>query len=174
MKYFIYILYGFAISFMIFSFNILYPHFETIKAYYDIENIDILAKIIFTAKMYLVFFTNNTLFSATISLLIALLSALNIILLAIYIKKNKTNKKEIVSISGMGLGGFISAFLGLGCAACGTFVLGLVLSYFGAGALLTILPLGGLEVGILGIFILSATSFFIYKKIKAPLVCKTN
>lgn len=51
------------------------------------------------------------------------------------------------------VGGFLSAVLGFGCAACGT----LFLSFLGLGAAVTLLPLRGLEFTLLAILLLTVS-----------------
>ncbi len=69
------------------------------------------------------------------------------------------------------LGGLASGLLGIGCAACGTFVLGPVLSLVGAGGLIALLPFDGREFGLLGVGILVLSIVLGARKIQEPLVC---
>jgi hypothetical protein len=70
-----------------------------------------------------------------------------------------------------GLGGLASGFIGIGCAACGTFVLGPILSFVGAAGLIALLPFGGQEFTLFGVGLLGFSLFLVAKKIREPLVC---
>ncbi|HQU09423.1 MAG TPA: hypothetical protein PLV25_05630, partial [Opitutales bacterium] len=68
--------------------------------------------------------------------------------------------------------GIASGVLGMGCAACGSFLLTSLLSLFGASWLLSYLPLAGGEFGILGVILLAVSLYMTAKKIQNPAVCK--
>ena len=70
--------------------------------------------------------------------------------------------------SGIGL---MVAFLGIGCAACGTAFLSLVLGFFGFSAMLNVLPYQGQEIGYIGLIILCIATYSLAKKVTAPNVC---
>jgi len=73
-----------------------------------------------------------------------------------------------------GLGGVASGALGIGCAACGAFLLSTTLSLFGAAGALALLPLRGGEFGILSVVLLLVSLSLISRKIAAPLICKPS
>ena len=73
--------------------------------------------------------------------------------------------------SAVSIGGVVSGVLGIGCAACGTFVLTSVLALVGAGGLVTLLPLAGQEFGFLGAGLLLVANYLLLKKLSQPLVC---
>ncbi len=70
--------------------------------------------------------------------------------------------------SGIGL---ILAFLGIGCASCGTAFLTFLLSFFGGATLLHLLPYGGQEIGYLGVIVLLFATYSLAKKTANPTVC---
>ena len=74
----------------------------------------------------------------------------------------------------MGIGGLVSGIFGIGCASCGTFILTSVLALVGAGGIVSFLPLGGEEFGILGVVLIGYATYWTAKKIEEPLVCKTD
>lgn len=115
--------------------------------------------------------TNFTVVSATYTLLIALLFGIQITLLYYYIRKTKMDRASLRRVSGTGLGGLVAGIFGIGCAACGTFILTAVLSLIGAGGLLTFLPFGGEEFGFLGVGLLLYSIWLLLKKLRAPNVC---
>lgn len=116
--------------------------------------------------------TNFSAWSASYTLAIALLFGMNVALFVYYIKRRKAFFQQ----SGLAtsFGGLVSGILGIGCAACGTLVLAPLLSLVGAGALITLLPFGGQEFGILGVGVLGFSVFLTAKKIQDPLVCKID
>ena len=61
----------------------------------------------------------------------------------------------------------------MGCAACGSFLL-TSLTLAGASGVLTLLPLGGSEFGIIGAVLLALAIYMTAKKIQDPLVCKVE
>ena len=68
-------------------------------------------------------------------------------------------------------GGMASGALGVGCAACGSLLLGGALPFAGAAAALSALPLGGAEFGILGVALLFVSVLLISRAIARPAGC---
>lgn len=79
---------------------------------------------------------------------------------------------EIILKSGAytGLSLFV-AFLGVGCAACGTALLGVIFGFFGFSTMLNVLPYEGQEIGYIGLIFLCLATYMLSKKVAAPLVC---
>ncbi|MEX0931051.1 MAG: hypothetical protein WDZ68_02020 [Candidatus Paceibacterota bacterium] len=128
-------------------------------------------KFTFLGTLYQSIGTNFTLVSATYIVLISILFGLQVTLLYYYIRKTKMNRSSLQSVGGTGIGGLIAGIFGIGCAACGTFILTAVLSLIGAGGLLTFLPFGGEEFGFLGVGLLLYSILLLLRKLSAPLVC---
>ena len=61
--------------------------------------------------------------------------------------------------------------LGVGCAACGSLLLGVVLPSLGAAGALAALPLNGEEFGILSVALLFASLLLISKNIAGSIAC---
>lgn len=70
--------------------------------------------------------------------------------------------------SGIGL---IFAFFGVGCAACGTALLSVVLGFFGFSAMLNVLPYQGQEIGYIGLIFLCIATYTLAHKVAVPNVC---
>jgi hypothetical protein len=70
--------------------------------------------------------------------------------------------------SGIGL---LFAFFGVGCAACGTALLSVVLGFFGFSAMLNILPYQGQEIGYIGLIFLCIATYTLAHKVAVPNVC---
>lgn len=71
----------------------------------------------------------------------------------------------------IGFGGIASGVLGIGCAACGSLVLGAAVPFFGAAGALAALPLNGAEFGILSVALLVVSLVLISKSIVEPPAC---
>lgn len=65
----------------------------------------------------------------------------------------------------------VSGFVGIGCASCGSVILASVLSLVGAGGVVFLLPLHGVEFNLLAIALLSYSAWRLAKKLRDPLVC---
>jgi small-conductance mechanosensitive channel len=128
-------------------------------------------KLTLLGSLYRSIGTNFTIVSTTYTLLIALLFGIQIALLYYYIHKTKTNRASLRRVSGTSLGGLVAGIFGIGCAACGTFILTALLSLVGAGGILAFLPFGGEEFGFLGVGLLLYSIWLLLKKLQAPNVC---
>ncbi len=116
--------------------------------------------------------TYFTVFSALYTVAIAVLFGANVAMMAYYFRV----RRQLVRQAGQAgaaasLGGLASGLFGVGCAACGTFVLSPVLSFVGASGLIALLPFGGEEFGALGVAMLCFSLVLIARKIGEPLAC---
>lgn len=112
--------------------------------------------------------TNFSLFSAGYTIAIAALLGINIAMITYFLKRTKNGFARRDATAGFG--SIISGVLGIGCAACGSFIL----SALGMAGALAILPLRGGEFGILSIILLMLSLFLTSKKIAVPLTCTAN
>jgi hypothetical protein len=114
--------------------------------------------------------TNFTLLSASYTIAIAILFGIYIAMTIYFLKR----RIKEVGQSGIATGflGIGSSVLGVGCAACGSFLLTSILSLVGAPGALAILPLGGSEFGIIGVILLVISIYITSKQIENPAVCK--
>lgn len=113
--------------------------------------------------------TADTVLVAVMTVVLSLLFGVNIALLVYYFaqrKKLPAAKESVTTVSGV-----IAAVFGVGCSACGTLVLGAILSSVGATGLLALLPLGGGEFLIISIALLAASIYWIAKSIQTSAVC---
>ena len=113
--------------------------------------------------------TNFSFLSATYTILIALLFGMNIAMIAYYLKQRVPVLRRENFFAG--IFGIASGVLGVGCAACGSFILTTTLSFIGASGALALLPLKGGEFGILSVILLGASIYLISRKINDPLIC---
>lgn len=113
--------------------------------------------------------TNFTIFSAATTAFVSLLLGLNTALLVQYFSTHRVvweRKSALASV-----GGFVSAVVGVGCAACGSLVLTSLLGTAGAAGALAFLPFDGGEFNLLAAGLLIFSIGVTAKKIEAPLVC---
>lgn len=166
-----YIALALCVSFAVFTFAVWLPNLGLIMLVTFDSVGSLMEKVSFVLSLYGSIGTNFTLTSAIYTTAIALMFGINISLLVYYIKRMRRGISGLGNTGALGISGFVSGLLGIGCAACGTFILTTVLGLVGAGGLLTFLPLGGEEFGFLGVGLLVYSIYILTKKIKAPLVC---
>lgn len=79
---------------------------------------------------------------------------------------------EVILHSGLYSGiGLLFAFFGVGCAACGTALLSVLLGFFGFSAMLNVLPYQGQEIGYIGLIFLCIATYTLARKVAVPNVC---
>ena len=118
--------------------------------------------------------TNFTAFSAACAS-IAVLFGMNIAVITYVFREHRRQRSQSGQIvTATSLGGLVSGLFGIGCAACGTFVLGPALAIFGAGTLVTALPFGGEEFGALGVGLLSLSLIMSTRRIGQPIICQVT
>lgn len=110
-------------------------------------------------------FTVNALILAFLG---SLLGAINLSLAYTYVRVRGEAILHSHFYNGIGL---LFAFLGVGCAACGTALLSVILSFFGFSAVLNFLPYHGQEVGYIGIIVLCIATYSLAQKVMSPNVC---
>lgn len=116
------------------------------------------------------FVTNFTLVSQIMIILVSLLVGINVALLTFYFKKRRALQR---SAGTSALGVFIGIF-GVGCSACGSVLLSSIFGISTSFAIISFLPLGGLEFGLIGILLISFSIYNIAKKIQSPAICKVE
>jgi hypothetical protein len=110
-------------------------------------------------------FTAGSLILATLG---SFLGGINLSLAYTYVK----TRGDMIVRSGLYSGfGLILAFLGIGCAACGTAFLSVLFGFFGFSTMLNILPYQGQEIGYIGLLFLCIATYSLSKKVMAPNVC---
>ncbi len=166
-----YIILATLITGIVFTFALWLPNIRLIGVVLLSGTASVYQKFSFVFSLYGSIGTNFTLVSASYTIAIAVLFGINVALLTYYIRKIRGNIGNIKSTGAVGIGGLVSGIFGIGCAACGTFVLTSVLALFGATGFLAILPFGGEEFGFLGVGLLLYSIYLVLKKIQASMVC---
>ncbi len=159
-----------VVALLVFTLAVWLPNWRLILTIIPTESATFWEKVSLLLSLFGSIQTNFTIVSATYTIAIAILFGINVVVLANYIRTRRGSFSSKGSVAGVG--GLVSGFLGIGCAACGTFILTALLSLFGAASLLTFLPLGGEEFGILGVILLLYSIYVIIKKTREPLVCE--
>lgn len=168
-----YLLLATTVAVLVFTFAIWLPNLSLLaKVLHPDSAGSIAQKAGFVWSLYGSISTNFTVLSASYTIVIAVLFGVNISLLAYYITRMRGGVRSVSSTSAAGLSGLVSGIFGIGCAACGTFILTSVLAVFGATGFLAWLPFGGEEFGLLGVGLLLYSIFLLDKKINDPLVCE--
>lgn len=106
--------------------------------------------------------------SLILSILGSLLGGINISLAYIYMKTRGNAILKSGLYSGIGL---FLAFIGIGCAACGTALVAVLLSFLGLSTMLHVLPYQGQEIGYIGIIFLCMATYSLAVKVSAPTTC---
>ncbi len=129
------------------------------------------AELSFIVSFYGSLLTNFTPLAAVVAVLTSLLIGLNVTLLMHYIRQMRGNGRTALLVSGLSVGGFVSAVFGIGCAVCGSIILTSLLSIIGATSLLLWLPFGGEEFSFLAILLLLYATSVLLRKIEVGRVC---
>lgn len=160
-------------SFVVFTGAVWFPNIKLIGEIITTESISFVDTLIFLWSLYGSVATNFTSISLTYTILISLLFGVQVMLLTHYISRVRVKDTvKMGKIGVAGVGGLIAGTFGIGCAACGTFILTSTLTLFGATGILAYLPFGGEEFGFLGVTLLLYANYLILEKINEPLVCK--
>ncbi len=170
----VYISTAIFIAWAVVTFAILLPNIQLIGVVLFSDTVSAIEKVYFLFSLYGSIGTNFTLVSALSAVVIAVLFGINVTLLLYYIRRVRGAASSIRSTGVAGISGLISGVLGLGCAACGTFVLTSALALVGAAGIITYLPFKGVEFGFIGIGLLLYSTYSIIQKINSPLVCRVE
>jgi len=165
-----YVLTALIIAMATFAFAIWLPNWKLIVTIIGSDSATFIEKINIPLSLFGSIATNFTVVSASYTIVIAVLFGINIALLAYYVRK----QRKVFKGSGAyaSIGGVISGMFGIGCAACGTFILSAVLGIFGGASVITFLPFGGEEFGFIGVGLLSYSIILTVRKIEMPYVCE--
>ena len=164
-----YVVIAVPIAFVVFAFAVWLPNWRLIVTLILSPSVDLLDKVGVIFSLFGSIGTNFTVISASYTVAIAILFGINIAMLIYYIRlrRGAFESRGITT----GIGGLVSGIFGIGCASCGIFILSSVLALVGGAGIITFLPLGGEEFGILGVFLLGYATYWTVKKIEGSAVC---
>lgn len=168
----LYVLLALAASAAIFAFAVWLPNLPLIVKIMGHPGISFSKKFDLPVSFLSSIVTNFTPLSASYTIVIAVLFGINLAMIVYFLRRRVDEVKQ----TGMatGLFGITSGVIGMGCAACGSFLLTSILSLIGVSGILAFLPLNGKEFGILGLILLGVSLYTTAKKIQNPVVCKLN
>lgn len=161
-----------VIALAAFLFAVWLPNFGLIGEVFSTSSAPLAAKLKITIALLGGIGTNFSFLSAGYTIAIAALFGINLAMVVYFLKRTRAGLggQNLAA----GVGGIASGALGIGCAACGSFILTTALSSFGAAGALAILPLRGGEFGILSVALLAFSLILISNKIAAPLTCNVK
>ena len=165
-----YVLLSLVTSVAVFAFAVWLPNTALIVRIMAHPGISLSRKIGLPLSLLGSIATNFTPLSAVYTIAIAVLFGINAAMLAYFLKHRIAEVQQ----GGVATGffGIASGVIGMGCAACGSFLLTSILSLFGASGILAFLPLEGGEFGLLGVALLGASLVMTARQIQNPAVCK--
>lgn len=165
-----YVILALVVSASAFAVAVWLPNFRLVAGIVSSPDVPLSSKIELPLSLLGSIVTNFTLLSASYTIAIAVLFGMYIAMVVYFLKR----RIKEVGQGGIATGifGITSGVLGVGCAACGSFLLTSILSLIGAGGALALLPLQGSEFGILGAVLLAFAMYMTAKQIENPLVCK--
>lgn len=150
---------------------VLLPNYAVLLSVLFSPVVSTVSKVAFFGSLYGSLATNFTILAAVSVVLIALLFGVNAALLVYYIRRMQSQTGRMAVAGTTTVGGFVAALLGIGCAACGSAVVAIMLQLVGVGWLVSYLPLHGAEFGLLGVLLLCVTTWTLIRKINQPAVC---
>jgi len=116
--------------------------------------------------------TNFTVFSALLTIAIAILFGANAAMSLYYLRtRSRLSGHFEGSATATSVGGLVSGLFGVGCAACGAFVLSPVLTFLGLSGMIALLPFGGEEFGALGALMLGVSAALTARQIGSGNPC---
>jgi len=165
-----YIFLALITSLVVFAFAVWLPNIPLIVKVMGHPGIPLTQKLDLPISLLGSIVTNFTILSASYTIAIAILFGVNLAMVTYFLRRRVDDVKQ----SGIATGffGITSGVIGMGCAACGSFLLMSILSLFGASWILSFLPLGGGEFGILGVILLTVSLYMTAKQIQNPAVCR--
>jgi len=164
-----YIFIALVIFFITFSISVTLFNWGFIFDVFQSDSASLFEKLKIFFSLYESINTNFTKTAAVYTLLIDILLGINVAMIIYYIRQRRGGLNNKATATG--LGGIVAGLFGIGCAACGSFLLSSFLVLFGAGGLIAYLPFSGEEFGFLGVGLLLLSLHLTTKKIKEPLVC---
>lgn len=167
-----YIAFASALAIAAFFFAVWLPNFGLIGEVFGTSSAPLGAKLKIAVSLLGGIGTNFSFLSAGYTIAIAILFGVDISMVVYFLKRTRARlaRQDLAAV----FGGAASGALGIGCAACGSFILSATLASLGAAGALAILPLRGGEFGILSVVLLLVSLALISKKIAAPLICKPS
>ena len=158
-----------VLAVLVFLLAVWFPNLGLIAQVFSASNAPLAATLGIALSLLGGIVTNFSLLSAGYTIAITVLFGLTTAMIAYLVKQRR------IAAAGrniaIGSGAVVSGVLGVGCAACGSLILGAVLPSLGAAGALAALPLNGEEFGILSVALLFVSLLLISKNIAEPIAC---
>jgi len=158
-----------ALATLAFLLAVWFPNLGLIVTVFSDSNAPLAARLGIALSLLGGIGTNFSLLSAGYTIAIAVLFGLTTAMIAYLVKQRR------IAAAGqniaVGSGAIVSGVLGIGCAACGSLILGAGLPFLGATGALAVLPLKGEEFGILSVALLFVSLLLISRNIAEPIAC---
>lgn len=166
----VYVVLVLIVSALVFAFAVWLPNIRLVADIVSSPDVPFASKLKLPISLLGSIATNFSMLSASYIVAIAILFGVSVAMIVYFLRRRVTEVRQ---------GGFVTGFLGvasgtigIGCAACGSFLLTSGLALIGASGVLTFLPLAGGEFGILGVILLIVSIHGTAKQIQNPAVCK--
>ncbi|PJE64541.1 MAG: hypothetical protein COU90_01735 [Candidatus Ryanbacteria bacterium CG10_big_fil_rev_8_21_14_0_10_43_42] len=154
-----------------FVFAVWFPNLGLIIDVFTTSSAPIVAKLKLIMSLLGGIGTNFSVLSAGYTIAIAILFGILVAMIVYLIRKRQAQLGG--GTLATGLGGVFSGILGVGCAACGSFLLMTILASFGATGAIALLPLKGGEFGVVSVGLLVISLAITARKITEPLTCES-
>ena len=158
-----------AVAILAFLLAVWFPNLGLIAQVFSASNAPLAATLGIALSLLGGIVTNFSLLSAGYTIAITVLFGLTTAMIA-YLVKQRRIAAAGQSIA-IGSGAVASGVLGVGCAACGSLIVGVVLPSLGAAGALAALPLNGEEFGILSVLLLFVSLLLVSKNIAESIAC---
>jgi hypothetical protein len=166
----VYVVIALVVSVSVFVLAVWLPNIRLVAGIVSSPDVPFLSKLELPLSLLGSIATNFTVLSASYTIAIAVLFGVNLAMVMYFLKRKISEVKQTEITTGFL--GIASGVLGVGCAACGSFLLTSGLSLVGASGILAFLPFAGAEFGIIGVILLSVSVYLTAKQIQNPAVCK--
>jgi hypothetical protein len=165
-----YLLLASAIAVLVLAATLWLPNYRLLGAVFTTPGVALATKLQLLASLAGGLASNFGVLAAVAAVIVPVLFGVDVAMIVYFAKQRRTRlaRGEIAA----SLGGAASGAVAAGCAACGSFLLLPILSFFGAAGALALLPLGGAELGLLSIALLLLSVYLIARKIATPPVCE--
>ncbi|MBE0625761.1 MAG: hypothetical protein IH606_13215 [Burkholderiales bacterium] len=158
-----------VLAILVFLLAVWFPNLGLIAQVYSGSNAPLAAALGIAFSLLGGIATNFSLLSAGYTVVIAILFGLTTAMIA-YLLKQRRMAAAGQSIA-IGSGAMASGLIGVGCATCGSLILGVVLPSLGAAGALAALPLNGEEFGILSAAMLFVSLLLVSRHIAESNAC---
>ncbi len=164
-----YLLLALAVGATVFAFAVWLPNVSLIVQVMGHPGVPLTQKLGLPVSLLQSITTNFTPLSASYTIAIAVLFGIDLAMIVYFVRRRI--RDTVQSGIAAGFFGIASGVIGMGCAACGSFLLTSAFSLVGASSILAFLPLQGGEFGIFGVILLGASLYVTAKQIQNPAVC---